>query len=152
MLTIQLIRTNRDSIVEGVKKRNGSADQLGILDELIKLDDQRKALQTQSDQLLSERNNYSREIGDLFKQGKTAEANSLKEKVNTIKSQLDGLQKESETVQEKLKDYLVTLPNVPHASVPAGSTEEDNIIEKDWTGPMPQLPADALPHWDLAEK
>lgn len=152
MLGIQIIRTNKEAVVKGLQKRNWTSAQMQILDVALALDDRRKDLQTRMDSLLAERNQHSKAIGDLFKQGKAEEANSLKEKVAALKDQLDDLQAEADEVAQKLQDAVVSIPNLPHESVAPGSSEEDNVIVKAWDKPLPELPENALPHWDLADK
>ena len=91
MLEIQLIRDQKERAVTGLKKRGFGPDRLQELDQVIALDDQRKEIQTKLDYLLSQRNTLSDEIGNLFKQGKAAEANALKTKVQEIKDQAESL-------------------------------------------------------------
>ncbi len=152
MLQINFIREQRERVTEGLRKRNFSSQQLDILDELVQLDDERKATQNQNDQLLAESNLLAKQIGDLFKQGKTTEAEQLKAKVAHIKEQTKTLEEQLAATKTKLDALLVSLPNIPHSSVPFGKTPEENEVFKDWTKPFPTLHADAQPHWDLAKK
>ncbi len=152
MLDIQRIRKDKDAVVEGLRKRNWDDEAMAILTRLEKLDDRRKELQTANDDLLAERNRLSKQIGDLFKQGKSDEANSMREKVNALKNDIESGSAEAESVKQEIADLIVQVPNIPHPSVPAGNTDEDNIVEQAWDGPLPDLPEGAMPHWDLAEK
>lgn len=152
MLDIQRIRNDRELVIEGLRKRNWDDEALSILTQLENLDDKRKALQGANDELLAERNRLSKQIGDLFKQGKADEANAMREKVNSLKSDIEQGTADAEAVKQEIAELIVQVPNIPHPSVPAGSTDEDNLVEETWDGPLPELHEGALPHWDLAEK
>ena len=152
MLEIQIIRDQKDRALTGLKKRGFSEDRLKELDQVIALDDQRKEIQTRLDNLLSQRNTLSDEIGNLFKQGKAAEANALKNKVQEIKEQADTLNQDLNAAITNLDKLLVTFPNIPNASVPDGRTPEDNKVHQAWNAPLPTLPTGSVPHWDLSER
>jgi seryl-tRNA synthetase len=152
MLEIQIIRDQKDRVITGLKKRGFSEDRLQILDQIITLDDQRKEVQTRLDSLLSDRNTLSDEIGNLFKKGQAKEANELKIKVQNIKENAESLDQQLKSTIAELDGLMVTLPNVPHETVPAGKSAADNKIHKAWDGQLPQLPEGSVPHWDLAEK
>jgi len=152
MLEIQIIRDQKDRVITGLTKRGFSQERLQVLDQIISLDDHRKEVQTRLDGLLSERNTLSDEIGVMFKNGKAKEANELKIKVQAIKENVDTLDQQLKSTISELESLMVSLPNVPHESVPEGKTPEDNKVSKAWDGPLPQLPAGSVPHWDLAEK
>jgi seryl-tRNA synthetase len=152
MLELQIIRDQKARVIAGLKKRGWSDERLAVLDELIGLDDTRKATQTELDKLLNERNTLSNEIGGLFKQGRQAEANALKDKVQEIKEKADGLEQLLQNLKTEADNLLVTIPNIPSEKVPHGRSAEDNEVARAWTGPMPELPKNALPHWELAEK
>ncbi|MGA1544148.1 MAG: serine--tRNA ligase [Saprospiraceae bacterium] len=150
MLELSLLRENKDLVVEGLKKRNWSAEELAILDQIITLDDLRKKLQTDLDALLAERNKLSKEIGDLFKQGKQADASAAKDKVASIKDEVTSIESAHKKAEEDLTDLLLKVPNVPHSSVPAGEDEKSNEVHKPWPNPFPKLGEEAIPHWELA--
>jgi seryl-tRNA synthetase len=152
MLEIQIIRDQKSRVISGLKKRGFSDERLQILDQIIILDDQRKDVQTRLDSLLSERNTLSDEIGNLFKQGKAKEANELKAKVQSIKENADLLDQQLKSTISDLDGLMVTLPNIPHETVPEGKTPEDNKVHKAWGGELPKLPEGSVPHWELAEK
>ncbi len=152
MLEIQILRDQRDRAVAGLRKRGFSEERLLAIDQIIDLDDLRKDVQTQLDTLLNERNTLSDQIGNLFKQGKASEANELKTKVQATKDAAETLESRLQQTKADLDAILVTLPNIPHFSVPEGRTPEDNFVYKAWEGSMPALPEGALPHWELAEK
>lgn len=152
MLEIQILRDQRERALNGLKKRGLSEERLVIVDEVLRLDEERKEVQTELDTLLNERNTLSDQIGNLFKQGKGAEANELKSQVAAIKEKADLLEQRLQDIRANLDSTLVSLPNIPHVSVPEGRTPEDNKVHQSWDKPMPVLPQNAMPHWDLAEK
>ncbi len=149
MLELSVIRNNP----EDVKKRLAVKhfQQLSLVDDIIALDQQRRSLQQSHDDALNKGKTLAREIGDLFKQGKQAEAESLKVQSATIKEQSQGYQEQLRTVEDKLRETLVLLPNLPHSSVPEGNSPEDNPVVRQG-GTIPTLADDAKPHWELAEQ
>ena len=152
MLELQILRDQRERALTGLKKRGLGEDRLALVDKIVSLDDERKDIQTQLDSFLNEKNVISDQIGVLFREGKAAEANQLKSKVQEVKDNADALEKKLSEIKSELDATLVQLPNIPHQIVPEGRTPEDNKVHKSWDGPMPELPKGALPHWDLAEK
>lgn len=152
MLEMQILRDQTERVIAGFTKRGFSSERLSLVEKAIKLDDERKVVQTDLDSLLNERNSLSDEIGILFKKGQGAEANQLKTKVQAIKDKADTYDQRLQTIKNDLEAILVTLPNVPHVSVPEGKTPEDNMVYKAWTGKLPELPRGSTPHWELAEK
>jgi seryl-tRNA synthetase len=152
MLELQILRDQRDRAIAGLRKRGFSEERLLAIDQIVAMDDTRKEIQTQLDTLLNERNTLSDEIGNLFKSGKAQEANQLKIKVQATKEAADALQARLDQTKAELDALLVSLPNIPHATVPEGRTPEDNKVHKAWEKPFPVLPEGAMPHWELAEK
>ncbi|MFT5998440.1 MAG: seryl-tRNA synthetase [Neolewinella sp.] len=151
MLLLHTLRNEKDRVIAGLAKRQ-VANAEATVDQIIALDDQRKALQTSTDGLLAERNKLSGAIGALMKAGKREEGNAMREKVNAIKDEAATGEEELKAVKVQLEEALLSLPNVPHELVPAGVTEEDNEIFKPFTGELPTLPAGAKPHWELADE
>jgi len=149
MLQLQAIRDRKEDIITALEKRNLEAAPL--LDEVLHLDEKRRSLQTRLDATLAESNTLSKEIGILFKTGKANEANVLKEKTGQLKEDSKTLGEELGTTAEALQQLLYQIPNVPHDSVPGGSSEADNetVFQE---GDIPELPSGALPHWELAKK
>lgn len=149
MLQLQAIREQKDEMIAAFKKRN--IDGSGLLEEALKLDDKRRAAQTNLDAVLAESNILSKEIGTLYKTGKAQEANVLKEKTATLKEESKELSDTLSTAADALKALLYQIPNVPHNAVPAGTSETDNeeIFRE---GAIPELIKNALPHWELAKK
>ncbi|MHA7832156.1 MAG: serine--tRNA ligase [Flagellimonas sp.] len=149
MLQIQNIRENKESIINALKKRN--LDAATMISKVLELDEKRRSIQTELDATLAESNKLSKEIGILFKTGKAQEANVLKEKTAGLKEASKKLGDDLNTTADELLQQLYLIPNIPHESVPAGNSEEDNEeIFKE--GDVPTLSEGALPHWELAKK
>lgn len=123
MLEISFIRENKERILEGLKVRNFPEKDWTIVDKVLDLDEKRKAVQTELDNILAERNALSKSIGDFFKQGKKEEADQLKLKVNALKEGVSQLEDDLKATKEALAETLVILPNIPHPSVPPGHSD-----------------------------
>ena len=149
MLQIPFIRNNKDLVIERLAKRNIDATQM--IADVISLDEDRRGLQTQLDNILAESNSLSKEIGILFKSGEVEKANELKEKTTILKENTKQLSEQLNNKVEALQELLYQIPNVPHESVPQGNTEDDNE-EVFREGDIPTLEDNALPHWELAKK
>ena len=152
MLQVSFIRENRNLVLDGLKKRNFDENQLKIVDQVIEADDERKTAQKELDSLLADSKKLSNSIGDLYKNGKRAEAEELKQQVSAIKEKTKVLQETMSTSQAKVQELLFNIPNIPNPLVPQGTTDEDNEVFKDLEGPLPELPGTPLPHWELAKK
>jgi seryl-tRNA synthetase len=152
MLQVKVIREEKRRILNGLRKRNWSAQQLRVIDQILKTDDERRAVQKELDDALAEGNRLAKQIGALMGQGKKDEAEAMKTQVAALKFRSKELEERMDALKNHLDDLLYTVPNCPHKSVPKGKTPDDNKVAKDWTKPFPALPADALPHWDLAKK
>lgn len=152
MLQVPFIRDNKEKVIEGFRKRNFTDAQLGVLDEVIALDDARKQAQTELDAIRNESNTLSKTIGELMKSGNRAEAEALKAKVAELKSSAVAAEETQRSSKEQIENILLNLPNVPHDSVPFGKTADDNEVYKAWSEALPELGDDALPHWELAKK
>lgn len=146
MLSLSLIRNHRDLVEEGLKKKNFK--DLSLISSVIELDDQRKHLQFQEDELLAQRNTASKEIGKLMSEGKKEEAELRKQRVGELKEEIDRLAEQRKQVEAKLEDSLLRIPNLPNEKVPAGLSVEDNV-EVRKGGSIPVLHDKAVPHWDL---
>ncbi len=149
MLTLKLIQSNPDFVIERLKVKNFDATQ--IINQVNELNTQRKLTQTRVDNLKAEMNNLSKEIGNLFKEGKTSEANAAKEKTAELKEEIKNLDQTFAEIDDKLNNLVVMLPNIPHQLVPEGRTAEDNL-EIRRGGSIPALPENKMPHWDLIKK
>jgi len=148
MLVVSAIQENKEKVIEGLKKRNFK--QLELVDEVLNTDELRRKTQFELDNLLAESNKLSKEIGQLFQQGKAQEANELKEKTAQQKIQIKEAQDLLEKYEESLKSMLYQIPNVPHEKVVAGISAEDNEIV--FTNGDASPKTDAVPHWELAKK
>lgn len=149
MLVISYIREHKEEVIERLKIKNFTRFEL--LDEIIALDDERRAAQMENDSILAEANNLAKSIGDLYKQGKTAEANKLKAHNAELKEKSKVLSERLEELKQQILAKTVEIPNTPRLDVPRGKTAADNVVDST-EGVMPELPTDALPHWDLLKK
>ncbi|MDR3226704.1 MAG: serine--tRNA ligase [Prevotellaceae bacterium] len=148
MLTLKQLRDNSAFIIERLNIKGFDAE--NIINEVIKLDDNRKAIQTKLDTNLAEQNSIAKEIGMLFKQGKQTEAEAAKQRSVELKELSKKMQDEQAENEKRLSEKIVLLPNIPHTSVPVGKTADDNV-EVRRGGIIKEL-NDALPHWELAKK
>jgi seryl-tRNA synthetase len=123
----------------------------GLVDEVIAMDDQRKRLQANFDDLQSKVNAASKEIGNHMAKGEKEQAEAIKQNVGAWKLALEPLKVEMAEVEQQLQNLIVQLPNLPHDLVPKGKTPEENEVVKQ-AGTTPVLPAGALAHWDLIKK
>ena len=151
MIQVSLLRQHRDDYRARLQKRGWTDEQLALLDDAIRHDDTRKAKQTALDAALAEQKQLSGQIGRLMKVGKREEANAVKAQVAEGKAQSQQLKADWQTAGEELERVLLQIPNVPHESVPAGTSEADNEVYQDWPAPLPELPGEAHPHWELAK-
>jgi seryl-tRNA synthetase len=149
MLTLKYITENSEDVILRLARKY--FDGTAIVAEIIELDGLRKATQLQTDDASAELNSLSKEIGQLMKNGQQEAANQAKAKTTELKETIKNFGDQLAAVEQKLNELLVQIPNLPHASVPDGRHAEDNLVEREG-GVMPNLPADALPHWDLAKK
>jgi seryl-tRNA synthetase len=149
MLQVPFIREHQELVIYRLAKRNLDATEM--IDEVIKLDEDRRQTQSELDNTLAESNSLSKEIGMLYKSGNTDQANALKKRTTQLKDDSKALTEKLNTVSEKLDELLYKIPNVPNDLVPAGNSEDDNE-EVYREGDIPELPKNALPHWELASK
>ncbi|MBD5214050.1 MAG: serine--tRNA ligase [Bacteroidales bacterium] len=149
MLTIQQIKDDPKRTVErlAVKGFDGAE----LIGRVLDLDTRRRELQLNNDNQAAELNRKAAEIGRLMKDGKRAEADDAKAAVAAIKESQKEIADRLAATETEIRDILLTIPNLPCDMVPEGKTAADNVVEKTG-GPMPDLPEDALPHWDLAKK
>lgn len=152
MLQLKVIREDKQRIINGLRKRNWSGAQSKVIDTILQQDDERRATQKSLDDLLAESNRLSKNIGQLMAKGEKAEAEAAKAQVGALKEQIKTAESKLEVTRTQLDELLYTVPNCPHASVPAGKTPDDNKVFKAWSKPFPDLGPDALPHWELAKK
>ena len=149
MLQLNTIREEKDRVLAGLKKRNFK--ELGLIDEIIALDEKRRSTQLALDESLAKSNTLSKEIGSLFKTGETEKANALKAETATLKDTIKTLTDTLNGTVESLNELLYRVPNIPNELVPEGTSEADNVVVFE-AGEIPNLGKDALPHWELAKK
>lgn len=149
MLQVAFIKKNKEFVKERLTVKNFG--ELDLVDKIADLDDERKKLQYQVDETQASLNNAAKEIGKLLAAGSKTLAEEKKLEVATLKTSLSNANSTLQETEKKLNDYLVQLPNLPHVSVPSGTSPEQNVVVKE-IGDKPQLFEGALPHWDLAKK
>jgi seryl-tRNA synthetase len=150
MLTIPFIRANSELSIQGLTKKH-VANATDIVNQLLSMDDERKALLQQAEALLEKSNAAAKEIGALMQSGQKDLAEGKRSETAALKSTIKEREEAAKLAEKAMFDLLVTLPNLPHSSVPQGKTAEDNEITFTW-GSAPVLDADAQPHWDLIKK
>lgn len=149
MLTLKTLRDDPERVIAKLKVKNFDAKP--IMDKVLELDALRRALQTESDALLSVQKQKAAEIGSLMKQGLKDEAEEVKAEVAGIKAKSNDLLARMDLATKELEDNMVLLPNMPCDLVPEGKNSDDNLVVK-MGGPEVKLPEGALPHWELAKK
>ncbi|WP_289712741.1 serine--tRNA ligase [uncultured Muribaculum sp.] len=149
MLTLQQIKENPQFVVERLAVKGFDGKE--AVDTIIALDDRRRKAQLSNDNKAAELNRLAASIGALMKQGNKDEADKAKQAVAALKEEQKAIADELARAESEIRQILLTIPNLPCAMVPEGKTAADNVVEKTG-GPMPDLPDDALPHWDLAKK
>ncbi len=150
MLELNLIREQTERVIRGLKKKKfGNAE--SVVAKVIQLDDERKSTQVELNNLQAEANQIAKEIGNLMKSGQKDAAETLKQRTAALKESIKLLENQNEAVEAEIHQILASVPNVPHESVPEGSSADDNEIVLQ-NGEIPQLHPDAVPHWDLIKK
>ncbi|MDR2139490.1 MAG: serine--tRNA ligase [Tannerella sp.] len=149
MLTLKVITENQNGVIRQLAKKHFDAKE--ITDRIIALDAVRRASQSALDAGLTEINRLSKTIGGLMKEGKPAEAGNARLRVAELKEKNRALETAKAGAETELRECLALIPNLPHESVPEGKGAGDNVCERTG-GVVPELPDDALPHWDLARK
>lgn len=149
MLTLKVINENREEVIRKLAKKRFVAED--IINQLVALDEKRRSSQTLLDTQLSEINLLSKSIGMLMKTGQKVEAEVAKRQVAELKELSKTNEAGLREAEAAIQNLLVTIPNLPHDSVPEGKSAEDNLIERSG-GNIPRLSPDALPHWELAKK
>jgi len=149
MLQVSYIRDNREQVLERLVVKNFK--QPGLVDEIIQLDERRRLTQNKMDGVSAQANAAAKQIGELMRAGKKDEAEAVKATSGAFKGEVQTLGEELASIEEELQQKIVLLPNLPHTSVRKGITPEENEVVLE-NGNKPELPADALPHWELATK
>ena len=149
MLQVPYLRENTEKALSGLAKRN--KDFSATVESIISVDESRRKLQNELDNLLAESNKISKVIGDLFKDGKREEADGMKVRTTEIKEECKGVETNLSQLEEELKQLLYLVPNVPHESVVFGKGAEENEVVYS-SGDITALGESKLPHWELCEK
>ena len=149
MLEIQRLRSEKESVIEGLKKRHFDASE--IISAVLSKDEQWRAEKTKLEEVASKMNQISKQIGILFKEGNVKEANEAKAQTSVLKSEENTLKEKVDALQNDITELMYQLPNVPNEKVKAGKSEVDNeTIEQ--RGEEPNFNFTPLPHWELASK
>ena len=150
MLTLKLINEDTDRVIRGLKKKHFAKAEEAI-NEVLAIDKRRREAQQKLDKQKQEANSLAKQIGSLMKAGKKDEAEKVKSEVASLKQTDKQLQDDMNNAGKELIDLLLTIPNIPYDIVPEGLNSADNVVVKEG-GVKPELPADALCHWDLCKK
>ena len=148
MLKTSYIISNKEEVIKSLKKRNFDSEDL--IAKLISLDERRKLIQTEYENMQAESNTISKEIGQLFKEGNKDEIPNLKKRSLEIKSSTKVLSDDLSDVKNEIEDILSQIPNTPHESVPAGNSSEDNLVI--FNSKTKANKDSVIPHWELAKK
>lgn len=149
MLELSRIREDKDTVVKGLLVKNHKTA-VEDIEKVIELDQKRREAQTETDAVLAEANQKSKMIGGLMQQGKKVEAEKIKAESSELKAKSQELELNLKSITQDLNNLLVTLPNVPHTSVPSGNSEDDNEIVK--TKGEPVHNENCKPHWDVIKE
>ena len=150
MLTLKLISEETERVIKGLEKKHFKGAREAV-EKVLEYDRLRRETQQKLDTNKQQQNQLSKQIGGLMKEGKKDEADKIKEEVALLKSSDKALQEIMDMAQKDMTDVLLTIPNIPNEIVPEGKDAEDNVVVKEG-GEKPNLPADALCHWDLLKK
>ncbi len=150
MLTLKLISEETERVVRGLEKKHFEGAREAV-DKVLTVDKRRREAQKELDKNKQEAKKMAAEIGSLMKQGRKDDAETMKTKVSELKQTDRILQETMDGAEKELHDLLCSIPNIPNEDVPEGKDASDNVVVKEG-GPMPQLGADALCHWDLCRK
>jgi seryl-tRNA synthetase len=149
MLNLKFIQDHPELVIEKLKKKNFDASE--IVGSIVELYRQKNEAQQKTEQARAEMNRISKEIGNLFREGKKEEAEVARQQTASLKESMKLFEEEFAEIDNKVAELQILLPNLPHDSVPEGKSAADNPIVKSW-GIKPQLAENALPHWELARK
>ena len=150
MLTLKLISEETERVIKGLEKKHFKGAREAV-EKVLETDKRRREAQQKLDKNKQEANSMSKQIGMLMKDGKTQEAEEVKAKVAVYKENDKQLQTLMAEAEQELTALLCNIPNIPADNVPEGKDANDNVVVKEG-GVIPQLPEDALCHWDLCKK
>ncbi|ACO03616.1 MAG TPA: serine--tRNA ligase [Persephonella sp.] len=149
MLDIKLIRSNPEFVKERLSKRDPAYEKM--IDEILDVDEERRRIIKEVEDLKAEKNRLSKEIGLLFREGKKEEAEKVKDEVQAKNKKIERLERDLKDIEKRFNYLLLTVPNIPHETVPVGEDEEDNVEIRRWGEPR-KFDFEPLPHWDIGEK
>ncbi len=145
MLDLKFVREHLDQVKSALEKRGSQLS----LDRFLELDEKRRRLIQQIEELRNKRNTVSQQIGKIKKEG--GDASSLISEMKQVGEEIKGLEAQLDTVEDEIQKIMLSIPNIPHESVPVGKDEEDNVVVKRW-GDIPEFSFKPLPHWEIGEK
>ncbi len=145
MLDLKFVREHLDQVKSALEKRGSQLS----LDQFLELDEKRRRLIQQIEELRNKRNTVSQQIGKIKKEG--GDASSLISEMKQVGEEIKGLEAQLDTVEDEIQKIMLSIPNIPHESVPVGKDEEDNVVVKRW-GDIPEFSFKPLPHWEIGEK
>ena len=149
MLTVKFIVENKEEVIARLAKKHFDGKE--IIERIIALDAERRKIQKELDEDLAESNRLAKSIGELFKKGDMSAVETAKARTKELKEKTKIFSDKLSALEQQITDNLVLVPNLPHESVPEGSSAEDNRVEREG-GVKTALPEGALPHWELAKK
>ena len=149
MLTLKYIADNTEDVIARLVVKN--FDARGVVEKILTLDNNRKIAQSQLDELSAELNSFTASVGKKIKAGEQVDNETIQHTTRGFKDKIKDLNSLHDGLVSELNSLLVSIPNLPHSSVPAGKTPEENVTVKSG-GEIPKLPADKAPHWDLIKK
>jgi len=149
MIQLSYLRENSQEVIQRLAIKNFNATE--IVTKVLEADTNRRDTQQKLDETLAESKQIANEIGNLFKSGKQAEANALKERTTELKVLSKEYSDKMSQYESELEGLLLQIPNIPHVSVPKGKSAEDNeVVHQE--GIIPELGENALPHWEICQK
>lgn len=147
MLQLAVLRDRPEHVIQRLAVKN--LDAKPLVDQILSIDEERRRVQVELDQLLNQQNTIAKQVGELYKSGKKVEGDDLKNKSAALKQSVQELSEKLTALEEAMNAELVRLPNMPSEQVPKGRTPEDNeVVHQE--GVLPALDASAKPHWEIA--
>ena len=147
MLQLSALRERTEYVIQRLSVKN--LDAKPVVEKILSIDEERRKVQTELDQLLNQQNTIAKKVGELYKSGNKAEGDDLKNKSTALKQTVAELSDRLSKLEEEVNQELVKLPNMPSERVPAGRTPEDNeVVHQE--GNLPSLDSTAKPHWEIA--
>ena len=146
MLDRQLFRTDLDAVKAGIARKHIDAP----IDDVVRLDSERRALLAELEVKQAEMNRVSKEIGKLMGQGKREDAEAAKSQTKTLKDEITLGEQEAREIDAALRNAELLIPNIPHPTAPDGVDENDNVFVRDW-GVQPKFAEQPKPHWEVCD-